>query len=118
MVLPSDEDFKESQRAILRLQDVYNLPAADLVRGDVIVRDKRYSATENLSAADAFMVGRLAYSSGFWRQTKQWMEKTIELIGNRQVVSETVKNRVELRDVLHHLAHAQFKVCIMVIETK
>ena len=109
-VLPSQEDFKGSQMAVLRLQQVYTLSATDLVKGHVLYGDKRYSAIENMSAVDAFLIGKFAYSRGFWRQTKEWMENAFELMQNHRVV-KTISTRVELREILHQLALVEYKVC-------
>ena len=111
--LPSKYDFEGSGKAILRLQQVYNLSAVTFVRGNVISNGKIYSAMTNMSAVDAFLVGRSAYSTGAWTLTKDWMENVLGLMGNRQAY-ENIGLRVERKEVLDHLAFVEFKVCFFI----
>uniref|UniRef100_A0A667WF20 procollagen-proline 4-dioxygenase n=1 Tax=Myripristis murdjan TaxID=586833 RepID=A0A667WF20_9TELE len=114
--LPKLEDLQGAAKGLMRLQDVYALQVASLVKG----RFQR--ATDGnpidiympavsipLSGDDCFLVGKVAYEQEDYYHSVQWLEESVRLF--RRTGGEwSPENEGTLEDALDHLAFSHFKV--------
>ncbi|XP_074496631.1 prolyl 4-hydroxylase subunit alpha-3 isoform X3 [Sebastes fasciatus] len=113
--LPKLEDLQGAAKGLMRLQDVYALQVASLVRG-------RFQRVTNgkptdiylpavsvpLSGDDCFLVGKVAYEQEDYYHSVQWLEESVRLFrGTRGEWSP--ENEGTLEDALDHLAFSHFK---------
>jgi len=70
-LFPDEEDLTGSVQALLRLQDTYALPPSKLAEG-ILDGVKQANA---LTAADCFVLGRIAYNSADYYHTALWMDE-------------------------------------------
>ena len=61
---PTEEDLKGAAVAVLRLQDVYKVNTSSMSRGLAGAQGER------LTLEDCYLLGRSAYNSNDWRNTK------------------------------------------------
>ncbi|KAK9521083.1 hypothetical protein VZT92_020920 [Zoarces viviparus] len=113
--LPKLEDLQGAAKALMRLQDVYALQVASLVRG----RFQRVTNGEPidvylpavsvaLSGDDCFLVGKVAYEQEDYYHSVQWLEESVRLF--RGPGGEWgPENAGTLEDALDHLAFSHFK---------
>ncbi|XP_063763414.1 prolyl 4-hydroxylase subunit alpha-3 [Eleginops maclovinus] len=113
--LPKLEDLQGAAKGLMRLQDVYVLQVASLVRGHFqrvtegqpidIYRPK---VSVPLSGDDCFMVGKVAYEQQDYYHSVQWLEESVRLF--RGTGGEWLpENAGTLEDALDHLAFSHFK---------
>ncbi|KAM6106119.1 LOW QUALITY PROTEIN: prolyl 4-hydroxylase subunit alpha-1 [Pterocles gutturalis] len=70
---PNDEDQTGAAKALLRLQDTYNLDTDTLSRGNLPgVKHK------SLTAEDGFELGKIAYTEADYYHTELWMEQALK----------------------------------------
>ncbi|XP_075957014.1 prolyl 4-hydroxylase subunit alpha-3 [Anarhichas minor] len=114
-VLPKLEDLQGAAKGLMRLQDVYALQVASLVRG----RFQRVTNGEPidvylpavsvaLSGDDCFLVGKVAYEQEDYYHSVQWLEESVRLFrgpGGKW----SPENAGTLEDALDHLAFSHFK---------
>uniref|UniRef100_A0A8C2Z081 Prolyl 4-hydroxylase subunit alpha 3 n=1 Tax=Cyclopterus lumpus TaxID=8103 RepID=A0A8C2Z081_CYCLU len=113
--LPTLEDLQGAAKGLMRLQDVYALQVASLVRGRFQrVTDGRptdvYLSTVSvpLSGDDCFLVGKVAYEQEDYYHSVQWLEESVRLF--RGTGGEwSPENEGTLEDALDHLAFSHFK---------
>ncbi|XP_070826916.1 prolyl 4-hydroxylase subunit alpha-3 isoform X2 [Chaetodon trifascialis] len=113
--LPKREDLQGAAKGLMRLQDVYSLQVASLVRG-------RFQRVSNgkpidiylpavsvlLSGDDCFLVGKVAYEQEDYYHSVQWLEESVRLF--RGPGGEwSPENEGTLEDALDHLAFSHFK---------
>uniref|UniRef100_A0A8C2Z079 Prolyl 4-hydroxylase subunit alpha-3 n=1 Tax=Cyclopterus lumpus TaxID=8103 RepID=A0A8C2Z079_CYCLU len=109
-------DLQGAAKGLMRLQDVYALQVASLVRGRFQrVTDGRptdvYLSTVSvpLSGDDCFLVGKVAYEQEDYYHSVQWLEESVRLF--RGTGGEwSPENEGTLEDALDHLAFSHFKV--------
>uniref|UniRef100_A0A672Y768 Prolyl 4-hydroxylase subunit alpha-3 n=1 Tax=Sphaeramia orbicularis TaxID=375764 RepID=A0A672Y768_9TELE len=114
--LPKLEDLQGAAKGLMRLQDVYALQVASLVRGhfrsvtngqatDIYMPD----VSVPLSGDDCFLVGKVAYDQEDYYHSVQWLEESVRLF--RGSGGEwSPENEGTLKDALDHLAFSHFKV--------
>lgn len=113
--LPKLEDLQGAAKGLMRLQDVYGLQVAGLVRGHfcrVTNGETReiYKPVVSvpLSGDDCFLVGKVAYDQEDYYHSIQWLEQSVRLF--RGVRHEWIpENEGTLEDALDHLAFSHFK---------
>ncbi|XP_049431667.1 prolyl 4-hydroxylase subunit alpha-3 isoform X1 [Epinephelus fuscoguttatus] len=113
--LPKLEDLQGAAKGLMRLQDVYALQVASLVRGRFqrVTNGKPidiYLPTVSvpLSGDDCFLVGKVAYEQEDYYHSVQWLEESVRLF--RGTGGEwSPENEGTLEDALDHLAFSHFK---------
>lgn len=113
--LPTLEDLQGAAKGLMRLQDVYALQVASLVRGRFQrVTDGRPTdvylpaVSVPLSGDDCFLVGKVAYEQEDYYHSVQWLEESVRLF--RGTGGEwSPENEGTLEDALDHLAFSHFK---------
>nr|XP_039269092.1 prolyl 4-hydroxylase subunit alpha-1-like [Styela clava] len=91
--LPGDEDVQGTAKALMRLQDTYDLDTHDLAQGKV----KSSYAGRKLTADDCFQIGRTAYIGADYYHCVLWMNEADDKIQQGDTTHERF-------DVLDHLA--------------
>ncbi|XP_052073259.1 prolyl 4-hydroxylase subunit alpha-1-like [Mytilus californianus] len=91
--LPDEEDLTGSVQAILRLQDMYDIPAKEIAEGSIGGLN-----TGELSADACFELGRIAYEDGDYYHGFHWMA-----IAKERLEKERNKT-TEMSDVLDYMA--------------
>uniref|UniRef100_A0A8C0VBN2 Prolyl 4-hydroxylase subunit alpha-1 n=1 Tax=Cyanistes caeruleus TaxID=156563 RepID=A0A8C0VBN2_CYACU len=82
---PNDEDQTGAAKALLRLQDTYNLDTDTLSRGNLPgVKHKSF-----LTAEDCFELGKIAYTEADYYHTELWMEQALKQLECRLARSLT-----------------------------
>ncbi|XP_041797044.1 prolyl 4-hydroxylase subunit alpha-3 [Chelmon rostratus] len=113
--LPKREDLQGAAKGLMRLQDVYSLQVASLVKGRFqrVTNGKPtdiYLPTVSvlLSGDDCFLVGKVAYEQEDYYHSVQWLEESVRLF--RGTGGEwSPENEGTLEDALDHLAFSHFK---------
>ncbi len=95
---PSDEDLNGAAVGLTRLQDTYNLQAADLAEGKLNGVDYGPSLTGH----DCFELGRQSYNNGDYTHTIQWMREALRKI------DEDGDKSVDRGDVLEYFAFSWY----------
>ncbi|XP_026188225.1 prolyl 4-hydroxylase subunit alpha-3 [Mastacembelus armatus] len=109
------EDLQGAAKALMRLQDVYALQVASLVKGRFqrVTNGKPvdvYMPTVSipLSGDDCFVVGKVAYEQEDYYHSVQWLEESVRLF--REAGGKwSPENEGTLEDALDHLAFSHFK---------
>ncbi|CAD5113528.1 DgyrCDS2690 [Dimorphilus gyrociliatus] len=70
---PTINDYYGAARAILRLQDIYNIPIDEIVNGSIMGQ-----TVGDLSALDCFELGVSGLQTGKYEQTIRWLKKSLE----------------------------------------
>ncbi|XP_034720055.1 prolyl 4-hydroxylase subunit alpha-3 isoform X2 [Etheostoma cragini] len=113
--LPKLEDLQGAAKGLMRLQDVYALQVASLVRGcfQRVTKGKPIdiylpAVSVSLSGDDCFLVGKVAYEQEDYYHSVQWLEESVRLF--RGTGGEwSPENEGTLADALDHLAFSHFK---------
>nr|XP_043887301.1 prolyl 4-hydroxylase subunit alpha-3 isoform X1 [Solea senegalensis] len=113
--LPKLEDLQGAAQALMRLQDVYALRVASLVKGhfQTVTNGKPTdiftpAVSVPLSGDDCFLVGKVAYEEEDYYHSVQWLEESVQLF--RGTGGEwSPENQGTLEDALDHLAFSHFK---------
>ncbi|KAI4814904.1 prolyl 4-hydroxylase subunit alpha-3 isoform X1 [Pseudochaenichthys georgianus] len=113
--LPKLEDLQGAAQGLMRLQDVYVLQVASLVRGlfqrvteGQPIDIYRPAVSVPLSGDDCFLVGKVAYEQHDYYHSVQWLEESVRLF--RGAGGEWIpENAGTLEDALDHLAFSHFK---------
>ncbi|KYO42403.1 hypothetical protein Y1Q_0022249 [Alligator mississippiensis] len=96
---PNDEDQTGAAKALLRLQDTYNLDTDTLSRGNLPgVKHKSF-----LTAGDCFELGRIAYTEADYYHTELWMEQALKQLDDGEV------SAIEKTSVLDYLSYAVYQ---------
>ncbi|XP_042313478.1 prolyl 4-hydroxylase subunit alpha-1 isoform X5 [Sceloporus undulatus] len=98
---PNDEDQTGAAKALLRLQDTYNLDTDTLSRGNLPgVKHKTF-----LTAEDCFELGKIAYTEADYYHTELWMEQALKQLDDGEVSSSI--DRVSVLDYLSYAVYQQ-----------
>ncbi|XP_023930564.1 prolyl 4-hydroxylase subunit alpha-1 isoform X5 [Lingula anatina] len=73
---PVQEDFEGAATALLRLQDTYNLPTAQIAKGEL----QGVKNSPEMTAEDCFELGRTAYNAGDYYHCILWMEEALNTL--------------------------------------
>ena len=109
--MPSKEDVEGAARAIIRLQQTYELDVAAFIETNVLHAGRPIK----LALDEIYHIGRTSFLLEKMSLTKQWMLLALEKYSNRTEESEMrtfnpksdVNYAIDIRD---HLAYANFKV--------
>ncbi|XP_068113761.1 prolyl 4-hydroxylase subunit alpha-1 isoform X2 [Hyperolius riggenbachi] len=97
---PNDEDQTGAAKALIRLQDTYNLDTDTLAKGNLPgVKHKA-----SLTAEDCFELGKVAYTEADYYHTELWMEQALRQVDAGE---ETSLDRVLVLDYLGYAVYQQ-----------
>uniref|UniRef100_A0A8D0BV74 Prolyl 4-hydroxylase subunit alpha-1 n=1 Tax=Salvator merianae TaxID=96440 RepID=A0A8D0BV74_SALMN len=109
---PNDEDQTGAAKALLRLQDTYNLDTDTISRGNLPgVKHKTF-----LTAEDCFELGKIAYTEADYYHTELWMEQALKQLDDGEVSSSI--NKVSILDYLSYAVYQQGDLDKAVMLTK
>ncbi|XP_076981056.1 prolyl 4-hydroxylase subunit alpha-1 isoform X1 [Tamandua tetradactyla] len=96
---PNDEDQVGAAKALLRLQDTYNLDTETISKGNLPgVKHKSF-----LTVEDCFELGKVAYTEGDYYHTELWMEQALRQLDEGEV------STIEKVSVLDYLSYAVYQ---------
>uniref|UniRef100_A0A671M8D9 procollagen-proline 4-dioxygenase n=1 Tax=Sinocyclocheilus anshuiensis TaxID=1608454 RepID=A0A671M8D9_9TELE len=97
---PTDEDQTGAAKALLRLQDTYQLSAYTISNGDLpgVVHKSR------MTVADCFELGKIAYSEADYYHTELWMAQALTQLDEGE---ESIIDKVSVMDYLNYAIYQQ-----------
>ncbi|XP_037594215.1 prolyl 4-hydroxylase subunit alpha-1 isoform X2 [Cebus imitator] len=96
---PNDEDQVGAAKALLRLQDTYNLDTDTISKGNLPgVKHKSF-----LTAEDCFELGKVAYTEADYYHTELWMEQALRQLDEGEV------STIDKVSVLDYLSYAVYQ---------
>ncbi|XP_051897415.1 prolyl 4-hydroxylase subunit alpha-1-like isoform X3 [Pristis pectinata] len=97
---PNDEDQTGAAKALIRLQDTYNLDADTISQGNLPgVKHKT-----SLSVEDCFELGKVAYSDADYYHTELWMEQALRQLDAGEV---STIDKITVLDYLSYSVYQQ-----------
>ncbi|XP_040218229.1 prolyl 4-hydroxylase subunit alpha-1 isoform X2 [Rana temporaria] len=96
---PTDEDQTGAAKALIRLQDTYNLDTDTLSRGNL----PGVKCKATLTAEDCFELGKVAYTESDYYHTELWMEQALHQLDAGELSS------VEKVVILDYLSYAVYQ---------
>ncbi|KAG8435162.1 hypothetical protein GDO86_013201 [Hymenochirus boettgeri] len=97
---PNDEDQTGAAKALIRLQDTYNLDTDTLSKGNLPgVKHK-----SSLTAEDCFELGKIAYTEADYYHTELWMEQALQQLDSGE---ESTIDKVLVLDYLSYAVYQQ-----------
>ncbi|XP_053307291.1 prolyl 4-hydroxylase subunit alpha-1 isoform X4 [Spea bombifrons] len=97
---PNDEDQTGAAKALLRLQDTYNLDTETISRGNLPgVKHKT-----SLTAGDCFELGKVAYTDADYYHTELWMGQALRQLDDGE---ESSIDKVVVLDYLSYAVYQQ-----------
>ncbi|XP_036377018.1 prolyl 4-hydroxylase subunit alpha-1a isoform X1 [Megalops cyprinoides] len=97
---PNDEDQTGAAKALLRLQDTYQLDTETMSNGDL--PGVTYKST--LTAEDCFELGKIAYSDADYYHTELWMAQSLKQMDEGE---ESPIDKVTVLDYLSYSIYQQ-----------
>ncbi|XP_072439601.1 prolyl 4-hydroxylase subunit alpha-1-like isoform X1 [Chiloscyllium punctatum] len=98
--LPNDEDQTGAAKALIRLQDTYNLDAETISLGNLPgVKHKT-----SLTAEDCYELGKVAYSDTDYYHTELWMEQALKQLDAGE---DSNVNKITILDYLSYAVYQQ-----------
>ncbi|VTJ82779.1 Hypothetical predicted protein [Marmota monax] len=96
---PNDEDQVGAAKALLRLQDTYNLDTDTISKGNLPgVKHKSF-----LTAEDCFELGKVAYTEADYYHTELWMDQALRQLDEGEV------STIDKVSVLDYLSYAVYQ---------
>lgn len=96
---PNDEDQVGAAKALLRLQDTYNLDTDTISKGNLPgVKHKSF-----LTAEDCFELGKVAYTEADYYHTELWMEQALRQLEEGEI------STIDKVSVLDYLSYAVYQ---------
>ncbi|XP_069466632.1 prolyl 4-hydroxylase subunit alpha-1 isoform X2 [Ambystoma mexicanum] len=96
---PNDEDQTGAAKALLRLQDTYNLDTDTISRGNLPgVKHKSF-----LTVEDCFELGKIAYSEADYYHTELWMTQALRQLDDGEL------STVDAVSILDYLSYAVYQ---------
>ncbi|XP_046712343.1 prolyl 4-hydroxylase subunit alpha-1b isoform X3 [Silurus meridionalis] len=97
---PNDEDEKGAAKALLRLQDTYQLSANTISAGDLpgVVHKSR------MTVEDCFELGKVAYSEADYYHTELWMTQALKQLDEGE---DSPVDKVTVMDYLSYAIYQQ-----------
>ncbi|XP_036192950.1 prolyl 4-hydroxylase subunit alpha-1 isoform X2 [Myotis myotis] len=97
---PNDEDQVGAAKALLRLQDTYNLDTDTISKGNLPgVKHKSF-----LTVEDCFELGKVAYTEADYYHTELWMEQALRQLDEGEV---STTDKVSVLDYLSYAVYQQ-----------
>ncbi|XP_067286410.1 prolyl 4-hydroxylase subunit alpha-1a isoform X1 [Pseudorasbora parva] len=100
---PNDEDQNGAAKALLRLQDTYQLDTQTISSGNLagVTTDLPFKNT--LTVEDCFELGKIAYSDADYYHTELWMAQALKQL------DEGEESNVEIVTVLDYLSYSVYQ---------
>ncbi|XP_047677925.1 prolyl 4-hydroxylase subunit alpha-1b isoform X3 [Tachysurus fulvidraco] len=97
---PNDEDQKGAAKALIRLQDTYQLSAKVISAGDLpgVVHKSR------MTVEDCFELGKVAYSESDFYHTELWMAQALKQLDDGE---DSTVDKVTVLDYLSYAVYQQ-----------
>uniref|UniRef100_A0A672RRU2 procollagen-proline 4-dioxygenase n=1 Tax=Sinocyclocheilus grahami TaxID=75366 RepID=A0A672RRU2_SINGR len=99
---PTDEDQTGAAKALLRLQDTYQLSANTISNGD-LPGEQLYMSVR-MTVADCFELGKIAYSEADYYHTELWMAQALTQLDEGE---ESTIDKVSVMDYLNYAIYQQ-----------
>uniref|UniRef100_A0A8C1J635 Prolyl 4-hydroxylase subunit alpha-1 n=1 Tax=Cyprinus carpio TaxID=7962 RepID=A0A8C1J635_CYPCA len=93
---PTEEDQTGAAKALLRLQDTYQLSANTISNGDL--------PGDRMTVADCFELGKIAYSEADYYHTELWMAQALTQLDEGE---ESTIEKVTVMDYLNYAIYQQ-----------
>ncbi|XP_039526534.1 prolyl 4-hydroxylase subunit alpha-1b isoform X3 [Pimephales promelas] len=100
---PTDEDQTGAAKALLRLQDTYQLSANTISNGDLPGVTSGVVHKSRMTVADCYELGKIAYSEGDYYHTELWMAQALTQL------DEGEESTIDKVTVLDYLSYAIYK---------
>ncbi|RXN28882.1 prolyl 4-hydroxylase subunit alpha-1-like isoform X1 [Labeo rohita] len=100
---PNDEDQTGAAKALLRLQDTYQLDTQTISSGDLPGATTSLSFKSTLTAEDCFELGKIAYSEADYYHTELWMAQALKQL------DEGEESSAEIVTVLDYLSYSVYQ---------
>ncbi|TRY99960.1 hypothetical protein DNTS_033978 [Danionella cerebrum] len=100
---PNDEDQNGAAKALLRLQDTYQLDTQTISSGDFPGVTASLPFKSTLAVEDSFELGKIAYSDADYYHTELWMAQAL-----RQL-DEGEESSIELVTILDYLSYSVYQ---------
>ncbi|XP_057214475.1 prolyl 4-hydroxylase subunit alpha-1a [Triplophysa rosa] len=100
---PNDEDQTGAGRALIRLQDTYQLDTQTISSGDLpgVSTDLPYKST--LSVEDCYELGKISYSEADYYHTELWMAQALKQL------DEGEDSSIDVVTVLDYLSYSVYQ---------
>ncbi|XP_078055574.1 prolyl 4-hydroxylase subunit alpha-1b isoform X1 [Mustelus asterias] len=98
--LPNDEDQTGAAKALIRLQDTYNLDAETISMGNL--PGVKHKTT--LTAEDCYELGKIAYTDTDYYHTELWMEQALKQLDAGEV---STIDKITVLDYLSYSVYQQ-----------
>ncbi|XP_075205056.1 LOW QUALITY PROTEIN: prolyl 4-hydroxylase subunit alpha-1 [Anomaloglossus baeobatrachus] len=96
---PSDEDQTGAAKALIRLQDTYNLDTETISKGNLPGVNNKVT----LTAEDCFELGKIAYTDADYYHTELWMQQALRQLDAGE------KSSIDKVLVLDYLSYAVYQ---------
>ncbi|XP_030629494.1 prolyl 4-hydroxylase subunit alpha-1a [Chanos chanos] len=100
---PNDEDQTGAAKALLRLQDTYQLDTNAISTGDLPGTDSGLPYKSTLTVEDCFELGKIAYSETDYYHTELWMAQALKQL------DEGEDSSVDVVTVLDYLSYSVYQ---------
>ncbi|XP_076024053.1 prolyl 4-hydroxylase subunit alpha-1-like [Genypterus blacodes] len=102
---PNEEDQTGAAKALMRLQDTYQLETSTISSGELPGCSPAAAAVSRLTVDDCFDLGKVAYSEADYRHTELWMAQALQQL-DRGETSAAV-NAVTILDYISYSIYQQ-----------
>ncbi|XP_017469573.1 PREDICTED: prolyl 4-hydroxylase subunit alpha-1-like [Rhagoletis zephyria] len=103
--LPKESDLVEAVQAISRLQDTYDLKAADLANG--VINGRTYDT--NLSSLDCYTLGYELFNQKEYISAGYWLYTALQLYGEDEITKLHNLNQYKLMELYAETLLRQFR---------
>ncbi|XP_057200153.1 prolyl 4-hydroxylase subunit alpha-1b isoform X1 [Triplophysa rosa] len=101
---PTDEDQTGAAKALLRLQDTYQLSANTISTGDLPGVKSGVVHKSRMTVEDCFELGKIAYSEADYYHTELWMAQALTQLDEGE---ESIIDKVTVMDYLSYAIYQQ-----------
>ncbi|XP_051578704.1 prolyl 4-hydroxylase subunit alpha-1-like isoform X1 [Myxocyprinus asiaticus] len=101
---PTDEDQTGAAKALLRLQDTYQLSANTISNGDLPGQTSGVVHKSRMTVEDCYELGKIAYSDADYYHTELWMAQALTQLDEGE---ESTIDKVTVLDYLSYAIYQQ-----------
>ncbi|XP_028288001.1 prolyl 4-hydroxylase subunit alpha-1-like isoform X2 [Parambassis ranga] len=105
---PNDDDQTGAAKALMRLQDTYQLDTNTISTGDLPGASSDTSLRSTLTVDDCFDLGKVAYSEADYYHTELWMTQALKQLDKGETSS--IVDTVTILDYLSYSVYQQGKL--------
>ncbi|KAF2367394.1 Prolyl 4-hydroxylase alpha-subunit N-terminal [Trinorchestia longiramus] len=91
LLLPQEEDVNGAALALVKLQDIYDLPFDDLLQGRILDAPQ----APQLTASDCLRLGQQSFTNLEFELGERWTHKGLELLRRQAVLTEEDQRKME-----------------------